>query len=167
MLELLHAGSLAATAAGACCVAVERRGPRIRSFLLAAVMTLAMLDVVVGTRALPVVAWSALTVVLAMVLAVRRRAAAEAIDVSRMRVLSALGAVLMAVLMLSMSMRSFEAGHHGVDSGTIVGALIVASIGHGVWTALSLRTTHDLLARLQLVSMSAAVLLLAAGHALG
>ncbi|MFK4759844.1 hypothetical protein ACI3KS_02810 [Microbacterium sp. ZW T5_45] len=166
MLELLHAGSLAATAAGACCVAVERRGPRIRSFLLAAVMTLAMLDVVVGARLLPVVAWSALTIALAMVLAVRRRTVVEAADVSRMRVLSALGAVLMAVLMLTMSMGSFQAGHHGAASSTVVAWIVAASIGHAAWTALSLRTTHDLLARLQLVSMSGAVLLLAAGHAL-
>jgi hypothetical protein len=167
VIELLHAGSLAATAAGACCVAVDRRGPRIRSIALSVVMTAAMLDVVLGIGVLPVVAWGALTVGFAMALAVRRRTVAEAPDVSQMRVLSALGAVLMAVLMLTMSMGSFEAGHHGTGSGAIAAWLVIAGLGYAAWSVVAMRCTADRLVRVQLASMAGAVLLLAAGHLVG
>lgn len=167
MLELLHAGSLAATGVGACCVALDREGPRIRSLVLSVVMTVAMFDVVLGLGLLPVVTWSALTVLLAVVLAVRRPGARDAAPVARMRVFSGIGAVLMAVLMLTMSMGEHAAQHHGVSSTTIGSALVLASAGYAAASGLALRRTTDRLGRLQLVSMAGSIVLLGGAHLVG
>lgn len=182
MTELLHAGSLVATGVGACCVALDGPRPRVRELALSVVMVLAMLDVVLAVGAVPVIAWSALTLVLAMALAVRRRRSPEGALVSRMRVFSGVGAVLMATLMLVMAAGpAADSGHHhGLSSGAVTAGLLVASgayalacgivmlHGHeGAPASGALRRRATVLDRLQLASMSGSVLLLALGYAMG
>lgn len=179
MAELLHAGSLAAAGIGACCVALDGPRPRVRELALSVVMVLAMLDVVLGVGLVPTVVWSTLTLALAMALAVRRRGAAEPEAVARMRVVSGIGAVLMAALMLVMSAGSTSAtGHHGMSSAAVSAALLAASVGYAAACGVVMIRGHArppasrvavgrvvVLDRLQLGSMSAAVLLLAIAHA--
>ncbi len=181
MTELLHAGSLVATGVGACCVALDGPRPRVRELALSVVMVLAMLDVVLGVGAVPVIAWSALTLVLAMALAVRRRRSPEGALVSRMRVVSGIGAVLMAALMLVMAAgTSSSTGHHGMSSAVVSAVLVAASVCYAAACGFLMPRGHAgapasriavhravVLDRLQLGSMSGSVLLLALGLALG
>jgi hypothetical protein len=165
--ELLHAGALGAAGLGTCCVALDAPRPRLRELSLSIVMFLAMLDVVTAAHLVPVVGWSALTVALAMALGARRRRSTEPAAVVGMRVHSAIGAILMAGLMLAMSGGPVvtSGSHHGGSVASLVLPLVAATALYAAWSATRLRHAH-LLERVQYVSMAVSLLLLA-GAALG
>ncbi|MFG6446177.1 hypothetical protein ACFXP7_12765 [Microbacterium sp. P06] len=160
--DLLHAGALGATGLGTCCVALDRPRPRLRELSLSIVMFLAMLDVITGAHLVPVVGWSAVTTALAMALGARRRRSAEPPAVSGMRVHAAIGAILMAGLMLAMSggLVVDTGSHHGASAVSLVLLLVAATGVYAAWSATRLRHAH-LLERVQYVSMAVSLLLLA------
>ncbi|MCC2032496.1 hypothetical protein [Microbacterium allomyrinae] len=131
MAELLHTGALAATALSTCCAAAAGPRARVRELALALIMLAAMADVVGGWGLLAPVWWAALLVVVAMGSAVSRaRRAVSSADRSA-RAMDALGAILMAALLLLMSGGTVSTGAHaghGVSSSALVWTVVAASV---------------------------------------
>jgi hypothetical protein len=169
MAELLHLGALGAAGLGACCVALDGPRPRVREVLLSLAMVAAMLDAVSGMHLLPAVVWSALTVVLALTLALRQRRSPEPPAVTRMRVQSALGGIVMAGLMLVMAVPGPGAaaahGSHASAAPVMLVGLVVAAVAIAAAALPQLRRGH-LVERVQYAAMCASLLMLT-GAALG
>lgn len=165
MGELLHAGALATTALGACCVAVDRRRRRAPELVAAAVMLAAMIDVVAGVGILPGVWWAAVIGVVALVGAASIRRRADPSGERTMRAVDAVGAILMGALMLLMSAPAGPAiGGHHVAAGSAPAASVVlaAAVYAAVAVGLSVRMAASRwIARLPPAAMGASVLLLA------
>ncbi len=162
MPEVLHAGALGASAVGACCLALDSRRPRVREALLALVMLAAMVDLAAGLRLIPVVVWSAATLVLSLALAVRRRASAEPPERLRARVHASLGGVLMAALMLAMGGLHGGSGHHSGSPAVFASVLVVAAVTYAV-ASVPWHGRVSIVGRIQYACMGASVLLLALG----
>lgn len=132
MAELLHAGAWAATAVSTCCVAASGRRLRVRESVLALAMLLAMSDVVLGWGLILPVGWAAtlLAVALASVIASPGARSKSSPDRST-RAMDALGAVLMAGLLVLMSgdAHASAGGHgsHGASGVALTWAALAAS----------------------------------------
>lgn len=163
MGEVLHAGALVATAAGACCVAADRPASRVRELLIAAVMLLAMGDMVVGGGRVPAVFWAAALLFAALVAVApgRARRTAE----RRMRAFDALGAVLMAALLLAAHVpASPGSSHHGAGALPLVLLTLVGVAAYAVGGVVLFVTAHrdrSLIARLPPLAMGASAVLMA------
>jgi hypothetical protein len=178
MAELLHAGAWAATAVSTCCLAASGRRLRVRESVLAMVMLLAMSDVVFGGGVLAPVGWAALLLVVALVsvtAAPGRRAGAQ--EDRSGRAMDALGAILMAGLLVLMAGDASAAGgghgSHGTSAGSgLVWTAVVASglfAAASVHMAVRMRMPHpatpvrvQLLRRAAPLAMAASVVLMAA-----
>lgn len=174
--ELLHAGALAASVVGTCCVAASGPRTRVWEFVLAVVMLAAMTDVVLGLGLLAPVWWAAvilLTSMLSIIGPHGRRTAPP--SVRRAHAMDALGGILMAALLVLMSGGAVSAGEHaghGVSSTTIAGAVVAASVlfaGASVHMAVTMRMPRPaapvrlrVLRRTVPLSMGVSVLLMAA-----
>ncbi|CAH0157137.1 hypothetical protein [Microbacterium sp. Bi128] len=163
MGEVLHAGALVATAAGACCVAADRPASRVRELLIAAVMLLAMGDMVVGGGRVPAVFWAAALLVAALISVApgpARRGAGR-----RMRAFDALGAVLMAALLLAAHVpASPGSSHHGAGALPLVLLTLVGVAAYAVGGVVLFATTHrerPLIVRLPPLAMGASAVLMA------
>lgn len=139
MAELLHAGAWIATAVSTCCVAGSGRRLRVRESILALTMLLAMSDVVLGSGLLPSVGWAGvlLLAALACVIAVPGTRSGGSVDRSA-PAMDALGAVLMAGLLLLMSgdVHASAPGHgaHAASGSALIWAALAVS---GLFTAAS------------------------------
>lgn len=169
MGEVLHAGALVATAAGACCVAADRPASRVRELLIAALMLLAMGDMVVGGGRVPAVFWAAALLVAALISVApgpARRGAER-----RMRAFDALGAVLMAALLLAAHVpASPGSSHHGAAAVPLVVLTLVGVAAYAVGGVVVFATTHrerPLIVRLPPLAMGASAVLMAVPLALG
>lgn len=169
MGEVLHAGALVATAAGACCVAADRPASRVRELLIAALMLLAMGDMVVGGGRVPAVFWAAALLVAALISVApgpARRGAER-----RMRAFDALGAVLMAALLLAAHVpASPGSSHHGSAAVPLVLLTVVGVAAYAVGGVVLFATTHrerPLIVRLPPLAMGASAVLMAVPLALG
>ena len=169
MGEVLHVGALVATAAGACCVAADRPASRVRELLIAAVMLLAMGDMVVGGARVPVVFWAAVLLLAALV-AVAPGSAPRRGD-RRMRAFDALGAVLMAALLLAAHVpASTGSSHHGAGAMPLVAITLVGVVGYAVGGVVLFVTAHrdrPLVTRLPPLAMGASAVLMAAPLVVG
>lgn len=169
MGEVLHAGALAATAAGACCVAADRPAARVRELLIAALMLLAMGDMVVGGGRVPAVFWAAALLVAALISVApgpTRRGAER-----RMRAFDALGAVLMAALLLAAhAPASPGSSHHGAGALPLVLLTLVGVAAYAVGGVVLFATTHrerPLVVRLPPLAMGTSAVLMAVPLSLG
>lgn len=139
MGELLHTGAWIATAVSTCCVAGSGRRLRVRESILALTMLMAMSDVVLGWGLLPSVGWAGvlLLAALACVIAVPGTRSADSADRSA-PAMDALGAVLMAGLLLLMSgdVHASAPGHgaHAASGTALIWAALAVS---GLFTAAS------------------------------
>jgi hypothetical protein len=169
MGEVLHVGALVATAAGACCVAADRPAARVRELLIAALMLLAMGDMVLGGGRVPPVFWAA-ALLLAALLAVAPGRARREGD-RRMRAFDALGAVLMASLLLAAHVpASTGSGHHGSGAMPLVVLTLVGVAAYAVGGVVLFVAAHrdrPLITRLPPLAMGASAVLMAAPLALG
>ena len=133
MSGLLHAAALAVGIVPVLCAVLAPPGARVRELALAAAMLAAMLDVVLGIGLLSPVAWAAVLAIgaIASMIGARRRSAAA----RAMRTADALGAVLMAALLPTMSAGAHltaPAGTHAHGAGlpALVAVLGAAAIVH-------------------------------------
>lgn len=169
MGEVLHAGALVATAAGACCVAADRPASRVRELLIAALMLLAMGDMVVGGGRVPAVFWAA-ALLLATLVAVAPGRARRGAD-RRMRAFDALGAVLMAALLLAAHVpASTGSSHHGAGAQPLVLLALVGAGAYAVGGVVLFATAHrdrPLVTRLPPLGMGASAVLMAVPLTLG
>lgn len=169
MGEVLHVGALVATAAGACCVAADRPAARVRELLIAALMLLAMGDMVLGGGRVPPVFWAAglLLAALVSVAPGRTRRGAD----RRMRAFDALGAVLMAALLLAAHVpASTGLSHHGAGAIPLVALTLAGVALYAVGGVVLFVTEHrdrSLIARLPPLAMGASVALMAAPLMMG
>lgn len=116
MGEVLHLWALAPATVGACCVAADRGRARVPEFAAAALMLIAMADIATGAGLIAPVLWALLLVVGAMALAALRGARRRPVAAERMphpsramTVVTALGLVVMAVLMIAMGVHPSSA----------------------------------------------------------
>ena len=176
MGELLHAGAWVATAVSTCCVAASGRRLRVRESVLALTMLLAMSDMALGWPLLSPLGWAGvlLGMALACVIAVPGTRSRPSGDRSA-PAMDALGAVLMAGLLLLMSGDAHApASGHGAHA-TSGAALIWAALAAGglfaaasVHMAMKMRMPNPATARVRVLrraaplAMGASVLLMAA-----
>ncbi len=169
MGEVLHVGALVTTAAGACCVAADRPAARVRELLIAALMLLAMGDMALGGGRVPAVFWAAALVLAALVAVAPGRARRE--GARRMRAFDALGAVLMASLLLAAHVpASAGSSHHGTGAMPLVVLTIVGAGAYAVGGAVLFATAHrdgPLVSRLPPLAMGASAVLMAAPLVVG
>lgn len=184
--EVLHLWALAPATVGACCVAADRGRARVPEFAAAALMLVAMADVGTGARLIAPVLWALLLVVGAMGLAALRGArrprpaAGERMPhPSRaMTVMTALGLVVMAALMITMGTAAPSSaadaggghGHGGLGAvggglGMVVALTTVVAAGYVAVSAVAAVRSTLRLDRVQYVSMAAATALMAAASA--
>lgn len=188
MNEALHLWALAPTAVGACCVAADRGRPRVPELAAAALMLLAMADAATGTAVIAPVYWTGLLLAAAMGLAVLRGsrrvralrpsarasgAGAVSDGVGRghrsaaMTAMTAVGAVVMALLVLLMGADPAAAGaghHHGIGAGGLAVVAVAMAVAYGAGSAVLIaRGGLRPLDRVQHASMGFAALLMAAG----
>lgn len=160
--QVLHWGALALAAGGACCVAADVRRRRRRELVAAIVALAAMADVALGVRLVPVVWWATAVIATALIAAAGRRDAP--VHERTMRATDAVGAILMAALMLAMSATGAAAAsvHHGAAMPQLAPLLVAAAAvyaGAAVIVVARMRTRA--LARIPLVAMNGSVALLA------
>ncbi|MFS0792778.1 hypothetical protein [Microbacterium sp. 1P10AE] len=169
MGEVLHVGALVTTAAGACCVAADRPAARVRELLIATLMLLAMADMVVGGGRVPAVFWAAALLAAALV-AVAPGSARRGGD-RRMRAFDALGAVLMAALLLAAHVpASVGTSHHGSGAMPLVALTLVGVAAYAVGGVVLFVAAHrdrPLVTRLPPLAMGASAVLMAAPLLLG
>lgn len=169
MGEVLHVGALVATAAGACCVAADRPAARVRELLIAALMLFAMGDMVVGGGRVPPVFWAAALLFAALVAVAPGRARRG--DDRRMRAFDALGAVLMASLLLAAHVpASPGSAHHGAGAMPLVVLTLVGVASYAVGGVVLFVTAHrdrPLITRLPPLAMGASAVLMAAPLVVG
>lgn len=169
MGEVLHAGALVTTAAGACCVAADRPAARVRELLIAALMLLAMGDMVLGGGSVPPVVWAA-ALLLAALVAVTPGRGRRGAD-RRMRAFDALGAVLMAALLLAAHVpASTGSSHHGSGAMPLVVLTLVGVAAYAVGAVALFVTAHrdrPLITRLPPLAMGASAVLMAAPLVVG
>lgn len=161
--EVLHGTAIVSTALGACCIAAERRArpARIRDAVMAVGMVAAMVCTAAGWGS-PVL-WSAAVVAIAF--AVLPFAERRGADDRLMVAFDALGAVIMAALMLVMSAGvggglSSGTAHHGTAPLALAGGLAVAVIGYTGFAAVLTRRVRGVLARMRPLAMGGSVLLM-------
>lgn len=169
MGEVLHVGALVATAAGACCVAADRPAARVRELLIAALMLLAMGDMIVGGGRVPTVFWAAALLFAALVAVAPGRVRRE--GDRRMRAFDALGAVLMASLLLAAHVpASSGSSHHGAGAMPLVILTLVGVAAYAVGGVALFVTAHrdrPLVTRLPPLAMGASAVLMAAPLVVG
>lgn len=184
MAEALHLCALAFSATGTCCLVVDRRKARALEVIASVLMLLAMLDVVRGRPLLAPVAWAALLISAAMILAAVRgtqvRAAARAsagaqgwgaaghavplaaLPRAAMTSHSALGMVVMAVLVLTMSAHDGSSdaipvprmsGMHGHSGVSVVVVLFLFVVGYAVLSLIVAIRGHTRRDRIQYAVM--------------
>jgi hypothetical protein len=179
--DLLHAGAVVSSAFGVCCVAVQGRRPvarrtavtRAQEFVVALGMLIAMVGVSVGAGS--AVAWSAALVALALgSLPFGSRAAPAE---RRMIAYDALGAVIMAALMLVMDAGGSAAGrlaagpvgagHHGGAPLVLAVVLGSATLVYAGVAAFVVAVSRDLVGALRPLAMGGSVLLMGCGALAG
>lgn len=195
MGEALHLWALAPATVGACCVAADRGRARVPELAAAALMLLAMADAASGTGLIAPVYWAVLLVVGAMALAalrgarrgagsrgarssgaavVRARAGVRMPHPSRaMTLMTALGLIVMAVLMVAMTGPVGAAAspaaahaHGGASVAGATGALALAgAIAYAGVSVVAAVRTGIRLDRVQYASMAAATGLMALASA--
>jgi len=169
MGEVLHAGALVATAAGACCVAADRPAARVRELFISALMLLAMGDMVIGGGRVPAVFWAAALLAAALV-AVAPGRSRRSLD-RRMRAFDALGAVLMAALLLAAHVpASAGSSHHGSGAMPLVALTVVGVVLYAIGGVVLFVTAHHdrpLVTRLPPLAMGTSALLMAAPLVVG
>lgn len=169
MGEVLHVGALVTTAAGACCVAADRPAARVRELLIAALMLLAMGDMVLGGGRVPAVFWAA-ALLLAALVAVAPGRTRRGKD-RRMRAFDALGAVLMASLLLAAHVpASPGSSHHGSGAVPLVALTLVGVAAYAVGGVVLFVTAHrdrPLITRLPPLAMGVSAVLMAAPLVVG
>lgn len=169
MGEVLHVGALVATAAGACCVAADRPAARVRELFIAVLMLLAMGDMVLGGARVPAVFWAAALLAAALVAVAPGRARGG--ENRRMRAFDALGAVLMAALLLAAHVpASPGSSHHGAGAMPLVALTLVGVALYAIGGVVLFVTAHrdrPLITRLPPLAMGASAVLMAAPLAVG
>lgn len=169
MGDVLHVGALVTTVAGACCVAADRPAARVRELVIAALMLLAMGDMVIGGGRVPAVFWSAVLLLAALVVVAPGRARGR--DDRRMRAFDALGAVLMAALLLAAHVpASAGSSHHGAGAIPLVLLTLAGVVAYAVGGAALFVTAHrdrPLVTRLPPLAMGASAVLMAAPLVVG
>ncbi|MDQ1128850.1 hypothetical protein [Microbacterium sp. SORGH_AS_0888] len=165
MTEILHAWALAPAAAGACCLAADRRRVRAPELAASALMLLAMADAAL-TGLVAAVYWAGMLLLAAMTLAALRRdrRGLERHPGERTMTLhTTTGLVTTAALMLVGGHHPGAGGHvHGVSVATLAAAVLAACAGYAVWSAVSALRTRATLERAQYAAMGASILLMAA-----
>ncbi|MXS76241.1 hypothetical protein CSIV_07045 [Microbacterium sp. CSI-V] len=169
MGEVLHVGALVTTAAGACCVAADRPAARVRELLIAALMLLAMGDMVLGGGSVPAVFWAAALLLAALVAVAPGRVRRG--EPRRMRAFDALGAVLMASLLLAAHVpASAGSSHHGAGAMPLVLLTLLGVAAYAVGGVVLFATAHrdrPLVTRLPPLAMGASAVLMAAPLVVG
>ncbi|GAA5033194.1 hypothetical protein ACFQRL_03610 [Microbacterium fluvii] len=171
MTELLHAWALAPAAIGTCCLAADRRRVRAPELAASVLMLVAMLDAW-STRLVPAVAWAALLVagaiVLAMVRSPRRGRRAVDSNTVAMAVHANVGMIAMAALQLGMGVGHTSPGahQHGVGAQALTALLILGAVVYAVFSAVVAARAHRPLDRVQTVAMAVAVGLMAVAAAI-
>lgn len=165
MSEILHAWALAPAAAGACCLAADRRvrAPELAASLL---MLGAMLDGAVAGL-IPPVYWAGMLLLAAMALAALRRyrrSATRHDGEDEMALHTAAGLVTMAAVTLvaGHGAASAAAHVHGPTGAGLLAAVLAACAGFAAWSAVSTVRAPAPLDRAQYAAMGASVLLMAA-----
>ncbi|WP_345801642.1 hypothetical protein AAIB33_00665 [Microbacterium sp. AZCO] len=173
---LLHAGALGATALSICCLAASRPRVRMQELVLAVAMLLAMTDVVLGLSLVAPVWWAAVILATAMLSTAGLRDRGSSRAVRSARAMDALGAILMATLLLLMAGpgAAGDDAHagHGVSSTALACAVVGASAvfaAASVHMAVTMRMPRAaasfpvyVLRRAAPLAMGASVLLMAA-----
>jgi hypothetical protein len=169
MGEVLHVGALVATAAGACCVAADRPAARVHELFIAVLMLLAMGDMVIGGGRVPAVFWAAALLAAALVAVAPGRARGG--ENRRMRAFDALGAVLMAALLLAAHVpASSGSSHHGAGTMPLVVLTLVGVALYAIGSVVLFVTAHrerPLITRLPPLAMGASAVLMAAPLVVG
>lgn len=167
MVTALHLGALGVGAFGACCAVAAPRMLRLRELVLSILMLVAMADAALGIGMLASVFWCALLAAAAVALmaGVRRASAVHRAALAH----SAVGAIVMALLMLAMGSHPAEAGVDGGHAhGGAPASLVVPAVAAGVVYALVsfVAPAHARpIARVQQASMGLSTLLMAAAAA--
>lgn len=167
VIDVLHAGALAPALASACCVAADRGRTRAREVSASALMLIAMVDAGLTGFVAPVF-WAALLLAAGMAMAAAHRFRPAAAEPSRPHPLmgahTALGMVLMAVLLVTMS--SVHAAdthtHHGVSAAGLDLLVAAAALGYAAWSAHAARRATGRLTSAQFATMGLSILVMAA-----
>ena len=186
MTEILHAWALAPAAVGTCCLAARRRRVRAPELMASLVMLVAMLDAARPAPLLPPVWWASLLMIAAITLAAIRRSrstvdgpedrppagrsrgsdersgAADATEARRMSVLTTLGMIAMAALLLAMTAaHPTGAAHaHGVTAGAFLALLVGGCGAYAIGSAVAAAKTSSWLDRTQYAAMGATTLVM-------
>lgn len=168
MSEILHAWALAPAAAGACCLAADRRRVRVPELAASVLMLVAMLDAAVAGL-LPPVYWAGMLLLAAMALAALRRFRRPATGHDgdgQMALHTAVGLVTMAAVTLVAghgAAPAAAAAHvHGPTGAGVLAVVLAACAGFAAWSAAGTVRAPAPLDRAQYAAMGASVLLMAA-----
>ncbi|MEV8267527.1 hypothetical protein [Microbacterium sp. NPDC076911] len=164
MGEIFHVGALVPAAIGTCCIAADRRWVRAPELLASLIMLTAMLDVMFWSLIAPVF-WSAALIAFALLMVAARGlgrgARSEPGSARMMGAHSALGMVVMAVIVMAMapagSSVDLPAGGHQ-HASTAVSFLIfcvAVSVGYGAWSLASAMRPHGRFSRLAKLEIGA------------
>ncbi len=167
----LHLGALGTTILGGCCLLANRRhAGGVRGLILTLLMVVAMADAAAGAVLLAPIAWSGLLLAGAVVslAAPGRRAGAGERRVARAH--EAIGAIVMAFLLILMTVPAAAAevatsGHHGGPASALTATGIVGAVGYAAASILIRRTRR--VDRVQQASMGLSVLLMGAAVVAG
>ena len=188
MGEVLHLWALAPATVGACCVAADRGRARVPEFAAAALMLLAMADIGTGARVIAPVFWALLLLVGAMALAALRGARRRPVTAERlphpsgaMTVMTALGLVVMAALMIAMGAHAPSSvgdalgghGHGGFGAwsggggglGPVAALAMAVAAAYVAASAVAAARSAVRLDRVQYASMATATALMALASA--
>ncbi|VXB40364.1 conserved membrane hypothetical protein [Microbacterium sp. 8M] len=187
MPEALHLCALAFSAAGTCCLVVDRRRARVPEVVASLLMLLAMLDLARATPLLVPVAWAAVLIATAMILAAIRstqvraatrgstgtgRSAARpaALSPTGMASHTALGMVVMSVLVLAMSAHGGSsramaaAGMSGMHGSSGAGVLLILFVvGYALASVVAAIRGHTRRDRIQYAAMGCSTAVMALG----
>jgi len=187
MGEVLHLWALAPATVGACCVAADRGRARVPEFAAAALMLIAMADIGTGAGLIAPVLWALLLVVGAMALAALRGARRRPVAAERMphpsramTVMTALGLVVMAVLMIAMGVHpssaalglggghdhsAFGAWRGGGELGPVAALTMAVAAAYVAVSAVAAVRSSLRLDRVQYASMATATAMMALASA--
>lgn len=165
VIDVLHAGALAPAIASACCVAADRRRTRAREVSASALMLLAMVDASLTGFVAPVF-WAALLLAAGMAMAASHRRRPVTAGPGRthpvMGIHTALGMVLMAMLLVTMSSTHTASthAHHGVSAAGLNALVAAAALVYAGWSAYAARRAAERLTSAQFATMGLSVLVM-------
>jgi hypothetical protein len=170
----LHLGALGTTVLGGCCLLANRRhAGGVRGVILSLLMVIAMADAAAGAVLLAPIAWSGLLLAaaIASLAAPGRRAGVDERRIARAH--GAIGAIVMALLLILMTGSALPAGavevaasgHHAGPASALTAAGIVGAAGYAAASVLIRRARR--VDRVQQASMGLSVLLMGAALVAG